>query len=186
MPELDPVDLVLTDPPYGISINKSHRISVSRGFGGETWDDEPAPREAIKQIMRMSDNQVIWGGNYFDLPPTRCFLIWDKKNDGRDFADCEYAWTSLDAVARIFRKRPMNMDNGKVHPTQKPIYLFLWVLGMFEGGVTLDPYFGSGTTAIASELLNRRWIGIEISEPYAEIAAKRIEAEISQTKLPGF
>ena len=178
-------ELAIVDPPYGIGINKSHRLSVSRGFAGETWDNNPASKESIETILKISKNQVIWGGNYFNLPPTRCFLVWDKKNDGRDFADCELAWTSYNGVARMFHKRPMGMDGGKVHPTQKPVYLFSWILGMFDSNTVLDPYLGSGTTGVAAELLNRRWIGIEISEKYCEISAKRIESEASQLKLWG-
>ena len=185
MPMLEPVDLVLTDPNYGININKSNRLSISRGFGGETWDEKPVSQERLDLLLKISKNQVIWGGNYFNLPPTKCFLIWDKKNDGRDFADCEMAWTSFDTVARIFRKRPQNMDGGKVHPTQKPIYLFLWILNTYtsKSDLILDPFFGSGTTAIACEKLNMKWIGIEIEEKYCEIAAKRIEKENQQLKL---
>ena len=179
------IDLILTDPPYGININKSNRLSVSRGFGNETWDKYPVSEEILKLIIKHSTNQIIWGGNYFNLPPTKCFFIWDKKNDGRDFADCEFAWSSLNHVARMFRKRPQNLDGGKVHPTQKPIYLFSWLIDTYtkKQDLVCDPFIGSGTTAIACEKLNRKWIGIEISEKYCEIAVKRIEHERSQLKL---
>jgi len=188
MPELESVDLILTDPPYGININKSNRLSISRGLGNETWDNKPASMESLKLILSKSNNQVIWGGNYFNLPPTKCFLIWDKLNDGRDFADCEFAWTSFNTVARIFRKRPQKMDGGKVHPTQKPIYLFTWILDNYsiKGETICDPYIGSGTTAIACEKLNRRWLGIEMSEKYCEITAKRVENETKQLNLFSF
>ena len=185
MPQLEPVDLVLTDPPYGININKSNRLSISRGFGDETWDENPASDNQIKLCVEKSHNQIIWGGNYFNLPPTRHFIIWDKKNDGRDFADCEFAWTSFDKVARIIRKRPMGMDGGKVHPTQKPIELMIYCVdeNSQSNNTVLDPFLGSGTTAIACERLKRKWIGIEIEEKYCEIAAKRIEQERKQLKL---
>ena len=185
LPELEPVDLVLTDPPYGIGINKSNRLSISRGFIGERWDNTPIDKKIIDLIFSLSKDQVIWGGNYYNMPPTRCFLVWDKKNDGRDFADCEYAWTSFDLVARIFRMRPMNMDGGKVHPTQKPLSLFVWILNAFtpNAKTILDPFFGSGTTGVACEELVRKWIGIEISEKYCEIAARRIEKETQQLRL---
>lgn len=185
IPGLERVDLVLTDPPYGININKSNRLSTSRGFGGETWDKHPVSSEVLKLIIEHSTNQIIWGGNYFDLPPTKCFFIWDKKNDGRDFADCEFAWSSFNSVARMFRKRPQKLDGGKVHPTQKPIYLFSWLIDTYseKQHLVCDPFIGSGTTAISCEKLNRKWIGIEISEKYCEVAAKRIEQERSQLKL---
>ncbi len=127
MPTLGKVDAVVTDPPYGIGINKSNRLSISRGFGADIWDNIAAD---LSWLDTTNQPAVIWGGNYFDLPPTRCYLVWDKNNDGRDFADFEMAWTNLDQVARIFRFRPMNMDGGKVHPTQKPIQLMKWCVEM--------------------------------------------------------
>lgn len=179
MPTLGKVDAVVTDPPYGININKSHRLSISRGFGSDTWDGKPIDLNTIDLLFARSNNQIIWGGNYFELPPTRCFLIWDKNNDGRDFADVELAWTSLDKVARIFRKRPMNMDGGKVHPTQKPLALMEWCLLFLPNAVTiLDPFMGSGTTGVAAVNLGRNFIGIEKDPQYFEIAKERIaEAE---------
>ena len=179
------VDAVITDPPYGININKSHRLSVSRGFGSDTWDSKPASKDAIDRIREIAPVQVIWGGNYFDLPPTRCFIVWDKNNDGRDFADCELAWTNIDAVARIFRKRPMNMDGGKVHPTQKPVALMKWILEKYthEGDTILDPFMGSGTTGVACVQTGRNFIGIEIDPTYFAIAEKRIAEAQMQPRL---
>jgi len=178
----DKIDLVLTDPPYGININKSNRLSISRGFGNEGWDNKQVN---IGILFTISENQIIFGGNYFDLKPTKCFYIWDKKNDNRDFADCEYIWTSFNKVARIHRQRPMNMDGGKQHPTQKPLKLITRLLMDLskEYNLILDPFLGSGTTAIACEKLNRRWIGIEISEKYCEIAKQRIKNEYDKLKL---
>lgn len=179
VPTLGKFDLLLTDPPYGIGINKSSRLSVSRGFGGETWDDE-APD--ITSFLPVASKRIVWGGNYFPLAPTRCFLVWDKQNDGRDFADCEMAWTDIDAVARIFRRRPMNMDGGKVHPTQKPIALMTWCISLAGDDIQtiLDPFAGSGTTGVAAKLLNRKCTLIEKEEKYCEIAARRL----SQGVLP--
>lgn len=171
VPHIPKASLLLTDPPYGIGINKSNRLSVSRGFGGETWDDE---KPDIMQFFPLASKRIVWGGNYFHLNPTRCFLVWDKQNDGRDFADCEMAWTDIDAVARIFRRRPMNMDGGKVHPTQKPLALMLWCIGLAGDVQTiLDPFAGSGTTAVAAKSLGRKCVCIEREECYCEIAAKR-------------
>jgi len=176
VPTLGRFDLLLTDPPYGIGINKSHRISTSRGFVGETWDDY-APD--IAPFMSLSSTRIIWGGNYFALPPSRCWLVWDKQNDGRDFADCELAWTDLDAVARIHRRRPMNMDGGKVHPTQKPLSLMTWCIGLAGDVQTiLDPFAGSGTTGRAAKDLGRKAVLIEREERYCEIAARRMAQEI--------
>ena len=175
-------DALITDPPYGISINKSHRLSTSRGHGGETWDDAPAD---ISWLLPMNVPSIIWGGNYFPLPPTRCDLVWDKINEGRDFADFERAWTNLDQVSRIYRMRPMNMDGGKVHPTQKPIGLMKWCIGHLPAGTMtiLDPYMGSGSTGVAAVKMGRKFTGIEISEKYFDIACKRIEQALAQPDM---
>lgn len=176
VPHIPKAELLLTDPPYGIGINKSNRLSVSRGFGGETWDDE-APD--ITQALTVAGKHIVWGGNYFALPVTRCFLIWDKQNDGRDFAGCEMAWTDINSVARIFRKRPMNMDGGKVHPTQKPLALMKWCIGLAGDVQTiLDPFAGSGTTGRAAKDLGRKCVLIEREEKYCEIAANRMRQEV--------
>ncbi len=179
LPTLGKVDAVVTDPPYGIGINKSNRLSVSRGHGGESWDDRPAD---ISWLPPMNVPSIVWGGNYFDLPPTRAPLVWDKNNAGRDFADFELAWTNLDMVARRIIMRPMNMDGGKLHPTQKPIEVMRWCVGYLPGaGMTiLDPFMGSGTTGVAAAMLGHRFIGIEISEKYFDIACKRISEALKQ------
>lgn len=181
LPTLGKVDAVVTDPPYGIGINKSNRLSVSRGHTGESWDDNPAD---MSWLVPMGVPYIVWGGNYFDLPPTRCCLSWDKNNSGRDFADFELAWTNLDMVARRFVFRPMNMDNGKVHPTQKPVALMEWCLGFLPKAQTiLDPFMGSGTTGVACVRLGRKFIGIEKEPRYFDIAVKRIKAEYERTAL---
>ena len=172
VPQLGRFDLLLTDPPYGIGINKSNRLSVSRGFGGETWDDE---KPDITSFLSVASKHIVWGGNYFPLAPTRCFLVWDKQNDGRDFADCEMAWTDIDAVARIFRRRPMNMDGGKVHPTQKPLGLMTWCIGLAGDVQTiLDPFAGTGSTLTTAQSTGRKAIGVELEERYCEIIASRL------------
>jgi site-specific DNA-methyltransferase (adenine-specific)/modification methylase len=184
LPELERVDAVVTDPPYGISITRSNRISVSRGFGGECWDDAPADAETLQAAIQSAPAAIIWGGNYFDLPPTRCVLVWDKQNEGRDFADLELAWTNIDAVARIHRFRPMNMDGGKEHPTQKPERLMRWCLDQVPGARTiLDPFMGSGSTGVAAIKLGRKFIGIEIEPKYFDIACRRIEEAWKQPRL---
>lgn len=172
-------DLLLTDPPYGICINKSHRLSVSRGFGDENWDADTVDMGTIQRVRGLCRDSVIWGGNYYDLPPMRCFLMWDKENAGRDFADCEMAWTTFDAVARRIRYRPMNMDGGKVHPTQKPEAVMRWALLQAPQDVrtVLDPFMGSGTTLVAAKRIGKRAVGIEISEKYCEIASNRLRQE---------
>jgi DNA modification methylase len=181
LPTLPRVDAVVTDPPYGIAITRSNRLSVSRGFGGQTWDDEPAD---LSWLLPMDVPAIVWGGNYFNLPPTRCPLVWDKDNAGRDFADFEMAWSNLDQVARRFRFRPMNMDGGKEHPTQKPIQVMQWCLSFLPDCRTiLDPYMGSGTTGVACARLGHSFVGIEISEQFFDIACRRISEAWKQPRL---
>jgi DNA modification methylase len=179
MPTLGPVDAVVTDPPYGIGITKSNRLAVSRGLGGKKWDDAPADLSNLPDVP-----SIIWGGNYFDLPPTRAPLVWDKNNAGRDFADFEMAWTNLDMVARRIVFRPMNMDGGKEHPTQKPVAVMLWCLGFLPDARTiLDPFAGSGTTGVACQKLGRIFIGIEKDPDYFAIMCKRIDEAMRQPDL---
>lgn len=184
LPTLGMVDAVITDPPYGIGITRSNRLAVSRGMGGGDWDDAPPSRETIELCRSLAPEIIFWGGNYFQLPETRCVLVWDKQNEGRDFADFEMAWTNIDAVARIFRMRPMNMDGGKVHPTQKPTALMAWCIEKCKQKpqTILDPFMGSGSTGVAAVQLGRKFIGIEREQKYFDIACERIaNAQRQQT-----
>ena len=182
MPLLGPVDAVVTDPPYGIGASRSARLSVSRGFGTKSWDDKPAD---IAGIIDLKVPTIIWGGNYFDLPPTRAPLVWDKNNAGRDFADFELAWSNLDMVARRIIFRPMNMDGGKLHPTQKPLAVMQWCLTFLpnDAHTILDPFMGSGTTLVACAKMGRAGIGIELDPEYFEIACKRVEEAYRQQDM---
>ena len=196
MPELEPVDLVLTDPPYGIG--ESNKKNLSRGKWAEPkdcgeydWDKKKISDKHILQIIKSSINQIIFGGNYYGkvLGDTSCYLVWNKDNGLNDFADCELAWTSFTSATRIIKWRWQGMlkecKEVRYHPTQKPFGLFVAILDKYSKPTDLicDPMIGSGTTAIACERLNRRWIGIEISEKYCEISAERIENERKQLKL---
>ena len=184
LPTLPKVDAVITDPPYGIGITRSNRLAISRGMGGGTWDDAPPSPETLAAVVGMGKQAILWGGNYFGLPGTRCVLVWDKENDGRDFADLEMAWTNIDAVARIFRMRPMNMDGGKEHPTQKPVALIEWCIAKCAAPKTvLDPFMGSGTTGVACANLGRKFIGVEIEPKYFDIACERIDNAYRQQRM---
>jgi len=172
-------DAICTDPPYGIGITKSNRLSVSRGMAVKSWDDAPADLSFFPKVP-----SIVWGGNYFDLPPMRAPLVWDKNNAGRDFADFEMAWTNLDMVARRIVFRPMNMDGGKQHPTQKPIIVMEWCLGFLPNAQTiLDPFAGSGSTLVACQRLGRQGIGIEIDEDYFNVACRRVEEATRQPDM---
>ena len=184
MPELEPVDLVLTDPPYGLG-GKLNGGTWGNEFGkGLSWDT--TKDEAIAEILSGRGDLIIWGGNYYNLPPSRCWLVWFKPDSVATMADVELAWTNMDKNSRMIKHSIAATNKERVdHPTQKPIAVMQFSALQSVGKVVLDPFLGSGTTAIACERLNRRWIGIEISEKYCEIAAKRIESEASQLKLWG-
>lgn len=175
IPLLDKVDAVVTDPPYGINagrgIGRSDRLRCKDNE--REWDVVAVD---VAHILALNIPTVIWGGNYFNLPPTRGYLIWDKNNSGRDFADCELAWTNQDSNARMKTLRPMNMDGGKLHPTQKPISIMKWCIDYLPYAETiLDCYMGSGSTLVACAKMGRKGIGIELDEDYFNIAVKRIQ-----------
>ena len=187
------IDLVLTDPPYGINVCK---MTLGNGKnkiyrGRENWDSEIPKDEIFKEIMRVSKNQIIWGGNYFasKLENKMCWLVWDKGTGNNDFADCELAWTSFDSAVRKFFKSWVG-SNAKdtperLHPTQKPVQLFQWCLQNYskEGDLILDCFSGSGTTAIACHNLKRRFICIEKDKDYYEASVKRLEDAKKQLTL---
>ena len=185
MPTLGKVDAVVTDPPYGIGAESgTGKYGRTRGFTG-TWDSAAPNLSTLPDVPR-----IIWGGNYFDLPPSRAYLVWDKGAGfrGRDFADCEQAWCSFDANARLFSYDPLARGDyrggEKKHPTQKPVELMLWCLGFLPYAQTiLDPFMGSGTTGVACVQLQRSFIGIELDETYFDIACKRIEEAYKQPSL---
>lgn len=138
----------------------------------------------MSPILALGVPTIICGGNYFPLPPCRGPLVWDKNNAGRDFADFEMAWTNLDMVARRMVLRPMNMDGGKQHPTQKPIAVMEWCLGFVpEAHTILDPFAGSGSTLVACQRLGRAGTGVEIDPDYFAIACKRVDEATRQPDL---
>lgn len=193
LPTLPKVDAVITDPPYGI--NENHKKVASRGklaapkdYGEFDWD-RSAPSEAlIDLIISNSDWQAIFGGNYFGLPATSCWLVWDKLNGDNDFADCELAWTNFPKAVRRIQWRWNGMirqgNEERFHPTQKPLGVMSWVIGHCPRADTiLDPFMGSGTTGVAAIQMGRKFIGIEREPKYFEIACKRIEAAHSQIDM---
>ena len=185
LPTLGRFDACVTDPPYGIGadkgIGRACRELVRRvGAPDVAWDDEPVSQDALDRLMSISLFQIIWGGNYFDLPPTRCVLSWDKNTPGMNFADFELAWTNLDRVARRIIYRPQNMDGGKEHPTQKPIEVMAWCIDHLPKTVStiIDPFMGSGTTGVAAVKRGKCFTGIEREAKYFDIACRRIEAAL--------
>jgi DNA modification methylase len=180
------IDLIITDPPYGINVAKSGSIGRGgRQFTRKTWDKEIPNKEYFDEMRRVSRHQIIWGGNYFShfLPSSRCWLVW-WKNDGLAvglFADCELAWTSFNKVAQVFnsRWRGFVRDSKELrvaHPTQKALHVMKWCVEEFSspGDLILDPFLGSGTTAVAAKMLGRRYMGIERDTEYIAMARARI------------
>lgn len=195
LPTLPKVDAVITDPPYGIGEN-SYRVA-NRGklakaidYGNFDWDTEPASADLIDACLTAGKMAIIFGGNYFQLPPSRCWLVWDKQNGGNDFADCELAWTNITGSVRIFRHmwngmlRASERNTQRVHPTQKPVALMKWCIERANNPRSIiDPFMGSGTTGIASMDMGCSFIGIEKDERYFEIACRRIENAQRQQPL---
>jgi site-specific DNA-methyltransferase (adenine-specific) len=187
LPTLGRVDAVVTDPPYGLG-------GLWQGGGGETtktsWRFDPAEARAwdgapavfVEDIVAANDcPAIVWGGNYFDLPQKRGWLVWDKGIPDFTTGHSELAWTTIDQPIRNFKicpnvMTPTGADGSKVHPTQKPIALMRWCLGFLPDAQTiLDPFMGSGTTGVAAVQMGRDFIGIEREPKYFDIACRRIE-----------
>jgi DNA modification methylase len=188
LPTLGPVDCVITDPPYGIGKDGQKRTTGGnggrKGYEFMGWDAERPSAEAFALMLCAAPQHIIWGGNYFAdlLPPTSKWLVWDK-GQRIDQSDGELAWTSFDGALRIYtQNRVALMQDGAQHPTQKPFTLMRWCVAMTTGTV-LDPYMGSGSTGVACMNLGRKFIGIEIHEPYFDIACERIENAQRQERL---
>lgn len=193
------VDLVLTDPPYGIGEangkNASRgKLAIAKDYGKKDWDNKIPDKEIFDEIFRVSKNQIIFGGNYFIefLHNSNCWLVWDKLNGKNDFADCELAWTSFKSAVRKYEflwngmlQQNMSNKEKRIHPTQKPVDLFGQILRDYskENDLILDCFSGSGTTAIACHRLNRRFICIERDKDYYEASCKRLEDEQRQGRL---
>ena len=198
LPTLPKVDAVITDPPYGIGetgCNSRQKPGVSR-LGTKTrivdypkmdWDNAPPSKKLIDDICDKAQWSALFGGNYFELPPTSCWLVWDKLNSG-DFADCELAWTNWPKAIRKIQWRWNGMirqgNEERFHPTQKPLGVMKWVIDLCpKSDVILDPFMGSGTTGVAAIQMGRKFIGIEREPKYFDIACKRIEQATKQEDM---
>ena len=179
LPELDKVDLVLTDPPYGIGAlmkggkNTGHWGGLS---SGNPWDMELPD---LSHILNLECKKIVWGGNYFPMQSARCVLAWRKLNAVPTQADFELAWTTLDMPAKMFSSASGGAMARHGHPTEKPLELMTWCVGLADkhntNNTILDPFMGSGTTLRAAKDLRRKCIGIEMEEKYCEIAVKRLQ-----------
>lgn len=194
LPLLPPVDLVLTDPPYGIA--HVWKGGGSNGWGKakadtnerNEWDEKAPTREFFEEYVT-ADLQIIWGGNYFDLPMSRGWLVWNKPERNFTLAEAELAWTNFDMPVRVW-DGPRS-DTGREHPTQKPLRLMEWCISKANGKVwgkkgvetVCDPFMGSGTTGVACARMGLQFVGIERERKYFDIACKRIEQAYAQPRL---
>lgn len=184
-------DLGIPDPPYGIGMDGGN--VGYKGFNDlpkKGWDKEIPPPEYFNKLFKVTEEQIVWGGNYFPLPPSRCFLVWDKGEGfyNRTYAECELAWVSIDGNARIFKYDPLaNGDyRGKIHPTQKPVALYRWLLQNYAkpGQTIIDTHLGSGSSAIAAWEMGHPFVGIEIDRGYFDAAVARLKKRMKQPYLP--
>lgn len=188
------VDLLLTDPPYAIDIVRQlvkkdpYQKHGYKSWELKEWDKERPTKKDFEEMIRVSKNQIIWGGNYFAdlLPASQGWLVWNKGQRDFSLADGELAWTSYDKALRIFDySRAQALRDGKIHPTQKPVALFEWILNLRtkENDLILDCYSGSGTTAVACHNLRRNFICIEKDSDYYKSSVERLETIQAQMRF---
>ena len=196
-------DLAIVDPPYGIGENgdtnhtrsKLAKAKDYKAFSGN--DLKPPDKEYFDELFRVSKNQIIWGANHFisKIPyDSSCWIVWDKDNTG-DFADCELAWTSFDSAVRKFKYRwngmlQENMKNkeSRIHPTQKPVALYEWILSRYakDGDKILDTHVGSASSLIACYNTNHKFVGFELDEYYYKVSKQRLDTEMAQMRLSDY
>jgi DNA modification methylase len=200
LPTLGPVDALVTDPPYeigesagkaktrtsGLTSKIRNAQNYRRDYGNDTWDAEPVASDLIEAIRTKARWQIIFGGNYYDLPRTSCWLVWDKLNGDTDFADCELAWTNLPKAVRRIRYlwngcMRAERNVAREHPTQKPVGVMAWCLEHLpdDARTILDPFMGSGTTGVAAVTRGLSFVGIEREPKYFEIALRRISEALA-------
>lgn len=191
-------DLAIVDPPYGIDVSKTgnvggNNLGKSKDYGKKEWDSEIPTAEYFKELQRVSKNQIIFGGNYMieHLQNTPCFIIWDKNNSG-NFADAELAWTSFDTATRIFKstwngmiQHDMKNKEVRIHPTQKPVRLYEWILDNYaeEGFKILDTHLGSGSIALACHNRGFDLTACELDTDYYKDALKRLKIHQQQLTM---
>ena len=191
-------DLAIVDPPYGINISKTGnvgggKLAKVKDYGKKEWDNNIPNKSYFKELKRITKNQIIFGGNYMieHLKNTPCFLIWDKNNTG-NFADAELAWTSFKSATKIFKstwngmlQHDMKNKEIRIHPTQKPIRLYEWILMNYakEGNKILDTHLGSGSIALACHNLGYDLTACELDKEYYVAAMKRLKQHTAQLRL---
>ena len=204
-------ELAIVDPPYGIgaddfknasgyhgkqsaSVKAKNRLNQGSGKlknrvlnrSNCSWDTKRPDKAYFDELFRVSKNQIIWGGNYFELPPTRGIIVWDKLQAWENFSQVELAWTSFDKPAALVKMRNSgSYTGGKIHPTQKPVELYCWLLNKYakHGDKILDTHVGSASSLIACHKLGFEYTGFEINEEYYKMATERLETEKNQVNI---
>jgi site-specific DNA-methyltransferase (adenine-specific) len=178
--------LAIADPPYGLIESGAWKRTSAGSLRGRImneskkkfnrWDKAPS-QEFFDELQRVSEHRIIWGGNYFPLPPARCVLCWDKVQPWENFAQVELAWTDIDWPAQLFRYD--NRQGGKIHPTQKPVELYTWILKKFahDGDTIFDPMMGSQSSRIAAYKMGFDYVGCELDKEYFDKGCERFNRE---------
>ena len=197
-------DLAIVDVPYGIGEcgDKNHTrggLAKAKDYKAFSGNDLQAPdKQYFDELFRISKNQIIWGANHFisKIPyDSHCWIVWDKDNGENDFADCELAWTSFDSAVRRLKYRwsgmlQENMKNKefRIHPTQKPVALYEWLLSRYakDGDIILDTHVGSASSLIACYNTNHKFVGFELDEHYYKLSKERLDREMAQINLFDF
>lgn len=175
-------DLAIVDPEFGIGIGNSPRLVTDKGLKAKQWDDKPIDMKYFDELFRVSKNQIIWGGNYYNLGITKHCIIWDKKQpEDLSFGMFDFAWTSFDMPNKMFRYSVLN-EKEKIHPTQKPMALYYWLLKRYakEGFKILDTHLGSGSHRVAAYKIGLDFWGMEIDKEYFDKQEKRFYEEINE------
>lgn len=181
-------DLAVVDPPYGISIN--HNMGRRKGdkpseYKKVVWDSKPPEKEYFDELFRVSKNQIVWGANYFQMPPTKCFIVWRKPQISEDvsFSMVEFAWTNFDQTAKEWIG--MSAEADRIHPTQKPVALYAWIYRRYAkpGDKILDTHLGSGSSRIAAYDAGLDFVGCEIDPDYFKAQEERFKEHTAQENL---
>lgn len=194
-------DLAICDPPYGIGASsasfihsgqRGNALAIVKHFEAKEWDNAKPSAEYFAELRRVTKNQIIWGGNHFDLGPSSAYIVWDKENGTNAYADCELAWSSFPTAVRRFTFRWAGMLQGdmsnkesRIHPTQKPVALYKWLLTNYAkpGDKILDTHLGSQSSRIAAWDLGFEFVGFELDVDYYKAGCERFERHKSQAKL---
>lgn len=184
-------DLAIVDPPYGISINHNmgrRKGDSPSGYKKVTWDNHPPDETYFEELFRVSKNQIIWGANYFSMPPTKCFIVWRKPqiSEKVSFSMLEYAWASFDSTSKEWIG--MSNEPDRIHPTQKPVALYSWLLNNYAktGDKILDTHVGSASSLVACHNLGFQYVGFELDPDYFKAASERLENVKNQMNIFDF